>query len=635
VSGLHFESVLDEMSEGLQVLDFEYRYLYLNRAAARHGRRDRHSLVGRRIVDEYPGIEETEVFENMRRCMVERVPRQMTNRFVYPDGGEASFDLRISPVPEGIVVLSVDISDRVTAEEELRRSREDLETILACMVDGLIVTDLEGRVTRMNPAAETLTGWPSAEALGRPLDDLVRFLDQRSSKPIDAPVERILSEGVSLGLANHTLLVARDETLRPIASSGAPLRGTGGSPRGVVVVLKDMQEHHELMAMLQHAQKMEAVGRLAGGVAHDFNNLLTVISGYSDLALSQVEAEGELESHLSEIADAAGRAASLTRQLLAFSRKQILQPRILSLNSVVEEMEGLLRRLIGEDIDLALRLEPDLGLVEFDPGQIEQIVMNLAVNARDAMPTGGRLIIDTHNVGIDEEHARSHVDARTGPHVVLAVIDDGTGMGADTRSRIFDPFFTTKERGKGTGLGLSTVYGLVQQSGGHIRVHSEVDRGTTFEVYLPLADADFPERRPSEVAETSRPTAGSETILVVEDEESVRRLVRRVLERAGYTVLATGSGDDAILRCREHPGEIHLLLTDLVLPGIGGLELSHEVLALRPELAVVYMSGYTDDALVHQNALAPDTPFIEKPILPQDLLRQIRDHLSRDREQAR
>lgn len=387
---------------------------------------------------------------------------------------------------------------------------------------------------------------------------------------------------------------------------------------------KEMANRQRLEEELRQAQKMEAIGRLAGGVAHDFNNLLTVITGYSDLILAMAPPDFEFQEQLEEIRGAGERAGALTRQLLAFSRRQVLKAEVLDLNDVVDRMNKLLKRLIGEDIDLATRLRPDLHPVEFDPGQIEQIVMNLAVNARDAMPNGGRLTIETANVELDAEYAREHPDAHAGPHVMIAITDSGSGMTQEVKAKIFDPFFTTKALGQGTGLGLSTVYGIVKQSGGNIWVYSELGHGTTFKIYLPSAEGRAATTQPATEAASTR---GTETLLVVEDDAAVRGLLRRVLRKAGYTVLDTGDPEDALRICREHAGMIALVLTDVVMPKMGGREFAEKARTLRPDMCTVYMSGYTDDAIVHHGVLEPGTAFIEKPISPEMLLAKMREFL--------
>lgn len=376
---------------------------------------------------------------------------------------------------------------------------------------------------------------------------------------------------------------------------------------------------------LRQSQKLEAIGMLAGGIAHDFNNLLTVIIGYSDLTLMRLSEEDPLHRNINEVGKAAERAASLTRQLLAFSRKQVLQPRVLDLNTVVSELEKMLRRLIGENIELRTALGPDLGNVKADPGQIEQIIMNLAVNARDAMPQGGKLTIETANVYLDEEYGKVHIGVVPGPYVMFAVSDTGTGIDSQTQARIFEPFFTTKEKGKGTGLGLSTVYGIVKQSGGNIWVYSEMGQGTTFKVYLPRVDGDAPESTPAAAAEGV--AQGSETILLAEDEDMVRTLARQILEMHGYQVLEAANGGAALLICERHKKEIHLLITDVVMPEMSGIELADRLAQLRPDMKVLFMSGYTDNAIVHQGVLDEGANFIQKPFPTDVLIRKVRSVL--------
>ncbi len=619
--------VFDGMFEGVQVIDPQWRYVYLNAAAAAHGRRSPGDLVGRTMMEAYPGIEATEMFGLLERCMKERTPQRMLNRFINPDGHAGWFDLRIEPVPTGVLVLSVDVSAEKAAEEELRRSREHLATVLNCMAEGVVSADVDGRVTGMNPAAEALTGWSEVEAKGRLLDDLVSFVNQRTGASADHPVATILRDGTVVGFANDTVLVGRGGRRTPIASSGAPMRDAEGEVRGVVVALKDMREEHELSQMLHHSQKMEAVGRLAGAVAHDFNNLLTVITGCADLLLQAIPDGDPRREDAQEILAAGHRAAALTGQLLAFSRSRPSESEVVDVADVLSGMQTLLRRLIGEDIDLLIKVEPALWRARFDASHLEQIVMNLAVNSRDAMPNGGKLTIEASNVELSEEYARLHVDAHPGPHVLVAVTDTGHGMDAETRERIFEPFFTTKPRGRGTGLGLATLYGSVKQAGGNVWVYSEPERGTTFKVYLPGA-ADPAGERPAAARAASAAPQEHATILLVEDEPAVRRLIRTVMERGGYQVLEAGEPREALHLCESHPGPVHLLLTDVVLQTMRGPDLAARARSLRPGLRVAYMSGYTDDALEHQGVVEAGAVFIEKPITPSALLRRLRDLLA-------
>jgi signal transduction histidine kinase/ActR/RegA family two-component response regulator len=377
---------------------------------------------------------------------------------------------------------------------------------------------------------------------------------------------------------------------------------------------------------LRMSQRLEAVGQLAGGVAHDFNNLLTVITGYSDLILTQLKEDDPLRHKADEVRKAAERAASLTRQLLAFSRKQVLQPKVLDLNSLVAEMSKMLRRLIGEDIELILALKPALARIKADPGQVEQVLMNLLVNARDAMPQGGKMVVETAQAELSEAYADMHIAVTPGQYVMLAVSDTGEGMDAETQKHIFEPFFTTKEVGKGTGLGLATVYGIVKQSGGNIWVYSEKGRGTTFKIYLPRVEEEAEHQSGGERVERLR---GTETILLVEDEAMVRKLTRSILEENGYRVLEAANGEEALRLCSQYQGPIHLMVTDVVMPLMNGRELAQRMLDSCREVRVLYMSGYTDDAIVHHGVLDPSTHFLEKPFTPDALARKVREVLEK------
>ena len=419
-------------------------------------------------------------------------------------------------------------------------------------------------------------------------------------------------------------IIAKDGRRIPVEVNTALIIHDGVAV-GIQGIARDVTERKKLEQQLRQAQKMEAIGLLAGGVAHDFNNLLTVIIGYSDLTIGRLRDDDPLQLNLEEIRKACNFAASLTRQLLAFSRKQILQPRVLDLNSVVAEMGRMLRRLIGEDVELRTVLTPDLGNIRADPGQIEQVLLNLAINARDAMPVGGKLTIETQAVSFNEELADQPFAVSAGSYIKLLVTDTGIGMDEETVARIFEPFFTTKEAGRGTGLGLSTVYGIIKQSGGCILVHSELGRGTTFAVYLPQVDAGSEEYKLSTANQGH--LQGSKTILLVEDDGTVRRTVSKILETYGYQVLEARNGGSALLLCEQYKKPIDLLLTDVVMPEMSGRELADRLASQHPEMKVLYMSGYTDDVIVHHGVLNEGIAFIQKPFAVDVLARKIREVL--------
>jgi signal transduction histidine kinase len=403
-------------------------------------------------------------------------------------------------------------------------------------------------------------------------------------------------------------------------------------PEGVCILSLDITENKRSHAALarteeqfRQAQKMEAVGRLAGGIAHDFNNVLSVILSYSEMISGDLKPEEPLRADIEEIRMAAVRASDLTRHLLAFSRQQVLEAKVLNLGQSVAGMEKMLRRLLGADIDLTLLCASGLWNIKADPGQIEQVLMNLAVNARDAMPEGGKLTIETANVELDDEYARAHVEVGAGSYVMLAVSDTGDGIDKMTQARIFEPFFTTKDKGKGTGLGLATVFGIVRQSGGHVWVYSEPGKGATFKIYFPRVSGN------AEVRSSERPAPdsvrGSETILLVEDDDQVRALARNILRRNGYVVLVASNGGEAFLLCEQHGSRIHLLLTDVVLPLMSGRQIAERLASLRPEMKVLFMSGYTDDAVLQHGILDSGVAYLQKPLTPTSLTRKVRQVL--------
>ncbi|HYU42690.1 MAG TPA: response regulator [Vicinamibacteria bacterium] len=473
-----------------------------------------------------------------------------------------------------------------------------------------------GKATYVSPQIEPMVGYTPAEIQSDP------GWFARTLHPADK--ERVLSEAARFRQEREPMVsefrfVSRDGRTVWVHETARVVPGNGSSPFVQGFVL-DVTERKLTEEQLRQALKMEAVGQLAGGVAHDFNNLLGVIDGYASLLAKDLAGNEKAQRRVEEIRKAAERAAGLTRQLLAFSRKQVLQPEVLDLNAVLARMEDMLRRVISESIQIVVVSSEGLGHIRADPGQLEQVILNLAVNARDAMPGGGRLVLETANAELDEAYARTHPEVSPGAHAMLAVSDTGSGMDPATLARIFEPFFTTKEEGKGTGLGLSTVYGIVKQSGGHVTVYSEPGRGTTFKVYLPRVNAatDAPAPPPP------RAEGGSETILLVEDESSLRTMIEEMLTEEGYTLLACDTVEKAIATAREHPGPIHLLLTDVVMPRMSGRDLATAVEAVRPEIPVAYMSGYTHESLGRDSQIDPGTHFIQKPFTAAGLLAKLR-----------
>jgi len=516
------------------------------------------------------------------------------------------------------LLLAALMTERNVAAQALAESEAHYRVLFERHPNPLWVYDLEtAAFLAVNEAAVQHYGYSREEFLGmrleaiRPQEDVERLRDYRST--LEAG---LVETGEWRHRKKDGTIIDVDITRHTLTFAGRP---------AALAIARDITQRKSLEAQLLQAQKMEAVGRLAGGVAHDFNNLLTAILGSADLLLEGLGPDHSEREEAEEIRKAALRAADLTRQLLAFSRQQVLAPQVLDLNEVVANMDKMLRRVIGEDIDLRTAPGRDLRAVRADRGQLEQVVMNLAVNARDAMPAGGKLTIETANMELDEAYAREHPVVKPGSYVMLAVSDTGVGMSAETRARIFEPFFTTKPKGKGTGLGLATVYGIVKQSGGYIWAYSEPGRGTSFKIYLPrVEDAAVPARSTPATTPSLR---GSETILLVEDQEEVRRLVRRVLEARGYTVLVAASGAEALQVAATHAGPIQLLVTDVIMPAMSGREVGLLVAAARPEAKVLYLSGYADESIVHHGVLEPGIAFLQKPFTAEGLARKVREVL--------
>jgi PAS domain S-box-containing protein len=553
------------------------------------------------------------------------------------DGAEFPVEVSIVPLKEGAAHrfywFVVDITERKQAEDRMAETHAMLNLVLNNIPLYVFWKDRTSTYLGCNTLFAQAAGVQDPQTIIGKNDFELVWKDTAELYRAD---DRAVIEANTPKLNFEEPLTRPDGNVLRIRTSKVPLQNREGKVFGVLGIFEDITERKQAAAklrqteeQLRQAQKMEAIGQLAGGVAHDFNNLLTVIMGYTDLLMSNLQADAPTLADLQEIRTAAERASWLTRQLLAFSRRQILAPQVLDLNVLIGHFEKMLRRLIGEDVVLKTELAPALARIKVDPGQIEQIIMNLAVNARDAMPTGGRLTIETDTVLLDESYPIKAVKVPPGRYVLLAVSDTGCGMDAETQKRIFEPFFTTKEVGKGTGLGLSTVYGIVKQSNGFIWVYSEPGRGTTFKIYLPAVDGDVQAAKTKSLPVQQR--IGVETILLVDDAASLRALTKKVLELSGYTVLAAGNLDEALKMAEARNWAIHLLLTDVVMPGGSGPDVANRLKERCPDLKILYMSGYTGTTMAHQGILESRSPLLQKPYSPDALLHKVREVLDEPR----
>ncbi len=524
---------------------------------------------------------------------------------------------RLGPVIQRALDEKEERQRRQQAEENLRKLSQAVEQSPV----SVIITDIEGNIDYVNPKFSEVTGYTFGEVKGK--NPRILKSGETSTEEYKRLWESITAGGEWQGEFHNKK--KSGELFWELASI-SPIRNAAGEITHFLAVKEDITKRKQLEAQLLQAQKLEIVGQLAGGVAHDFNNLLTVINGYTEFLLGRhPEEDDPAHQEIKQIKDAGERAAMLTHQLLAFSRRQVLTPQILNINEVVTHTKKMLRRLIGEDIQMITALDPSLEYIQADRGQLEQVIMNLTINARDAMPHGGKLTIETSKVDLNEQHVEQHFEITPGPYVVLSVVDTGNGIDAATQARIFEPFFTTKDVGKGTGLGLSTVYGIVQQSDGHISVFSEVGQGTTFKVYFPQVETL------ARASEPDQATAGGpsclETILLVEDNMGVRLVANKFLQNSGYTVLQAANGDEALHLCAMYSNPIHLLVTDVVMPKMDGRQLAEQLLLLRPNIRVLYMSGYTDDIMRQHGVLAADTMLLSKPFSADTLAHKVRQVL--------
>lgn len=621
-----YRLLFESNPQPMWVYDMEsLEFLAVNEAAIRHYGYRRDEFLAMTIKDIRPPEDIPALMQNLAKSLPGPADkakwRHRKKNGEVSDVEVTSHRLVFADRPAKLV-LANDITERVKAKAALKKAEEKYKSIFENVVEGIFQTTADGRVISANPAAARMLGYESPEELMSSITDVTQQL--YAAPDHRAELVHLLEQG-EIVRGVETQLLCKDGSRIWVSANARTVHDATGTLVCYEGSFRDITDHKQLEEQLRQSQKIEAVGRLAGGIAHDFNNLLTVITGYSSLTLARLPAESALRRNVEEIKSAGDRAASLTGQLLAFSRKQVLQPVVLDINALITDHSKMLQRLVGENIELITLLTLDAGRINADPTQIEQVLMNLVVNARDAMPRGGKIVIETANVELDESYTLQHIAVKPGRYVMIAVSDTGMGMDEKTQARMFEPFFTTKEAGRGTGLGLSTVYGIVKQSGGNIWVYSELGRGTTFKVYVPWTgkQAQVYERS-SSAFEHLR---GTETILVVEDEEVVRNLVRETLEIYGYKVLESTGGRSASSICKNYDEPIHLVVTDVIMPEMNGRELANELAGHRPETRVLFMSGYTDDAIVHHGVLDADAHFIQKPFSTDDLARKVRDVL--------
>jgi PAS domain S-box len=622
-------SLLSGITEGTTdavfVKDLNGRYLMINSAGAEFIGKSVADILGRTDLELFSADTASAIMEKDRQVVESGVTQTFEERGIC-NGISRLFLATKGPYRDvkgevaGLLGISRDITGRKRAEEEMRQSQQKLRIHFEHTPLAVVEWDLDFRVAAWNPSAERIFGYTREEAIGRHASFII---PPQYRQHVDQVWRELISHEGGTRSKNDNL--TKGGSSISCEWYNTALIDDSGRVLGVASLAQDVTERVALEERLRQSQKMEAVGRLAGGVAHDFNNLLTVILGYSQIVADGVPAGSLLAESTSQIKSAADRAAGITRQLLAFSRKQVLSPRIVNLNDIVLNLDSLLRRLIGEDIEVLTVPASDLGSVKADPGQVEQVIMNLALNSRDAMPQGGKLTLETANASLDESYARDHQPIEPGQYVMLAVSDTGEGMTAETQARIFEPFYTTKEVGKGTGLGLSMVYGIVKQSGGYIWVYSEPGRGTTVKVYLPrvdqAAEVTGGENRSNQIQR------GTETILLVEDDVQLRQLSSSVLGHCGYKVLVAENPEEGLRVCRANFNDIRLLVTDVVMPGMNGRQLAEKILEVCPKVRVLYMSGYTNNAIVHYGVLDSGLWFLPKPFTLSALVAKVREVL--------
>jgi two-component system cell cycle sensor histidine kinase/response regulator CckA len=628
-----FSSTLNSIGDGVVATDDKKIVRYMNPVAESLSGWKLEKAVGRTIDDVLQFIDEETLLpvqlpidRTLRQGVVGHLAR--TSMLVSKDGQSLPIEDSISPIlgatqrPSGAIMVFRDVAEQRHTERALRESEGRYRFLADSVPEFIFTTDSQGWWDYCNQRWCDYTGLTTEQSAGQQWTSMLH--------PDDMPHSVAQwNESVQTGVPYESefRLRGKEDKYRWFLARGFPMRDDRGNIVRWFGICTDIDDFKRAQEQLHQGRKMEAVGRLAGGVAHDFNNLLMVIIGYGRMLLDAAELQGAPSTEAQQILYAAERASELTRQLLTFSRHQIVQPRLVNLNSVVRETETLLRRLIGEDIVVRASLDSEILPVRIDPGQMEQVIVNLAVNARDAMPGGGHLMLETANVDLDQPYVRGHSTVEPGHYVMLVVSDTGHGMDLETQSHIFEPFFTTKSPGKGTGLGLSTVYGIVKQGGGQIWAYSEPGKGSTFKIYLPAVLTAGSEPKGAALP-TRTETRGTETVLVLEDETSVRKLVQAMLEQQGYNILEAGSPVEALKYCREHAGPIHLLVTDVVMPGMGGRQFAELAANYRSTMKVLYMSGYTGDSIAHYGALDAGVAFLQKPFSSESLLQKVREVLN-------
>jgi PAS domain S-box-containing protein len=618
--------LFDASPDGIVAADLDMRITDCNATQARISGADSvGEIIGHSVLDFIAEQSRDEVIENFEEIVSTGVQRSV--EAVDLDGRQFPIEVSANAIlndagePEGVVAIIRDITERREAERELQELAQFRRSIVDQANIWLHVLDRDLNAMVWNPAAAEISGIPAEDVLGGVAFWETLYPDPDVRREMAELAGEIVEDGRVVENYEATI-TTRGGNERIISWNARRLLGPDDEPMGLLALGRDVTEHKELEQQLRQAVKMEAIGRLAGGIAHDFNNMLTAIMGNVQLIQMRMDEDDENQEMLSEIRVAARRSADMTRQLLAFSRRQAMEPEPVDINAVIERMEPMLERMIGEQIAVLTNLDPDLGTITADASQMDQVIMNLVVNARDAMPGGGTLSIGTSNVYLDEEYAATHADVEPGPYVMLSVRDTGEGMDRETQARIFEPFYSTKSEERGTGLGLATVYGIVNQSGGHIYVYSEPDEGTVFKVYFPRSD----EERPAQLEEQNRHDnlSGRETILLVEDEEIVRNLLADVLKHHGHSVVSAASAEEALQMLTSHDEDIDIVVTDVVMPGMNGTELAAKIDEMEPQTPVLFVSGYTDDSAVRDGVVEEGKHYLQKPFAPKKLLRRIR-----------